>query len=1119
MDDNVELNFEFNLNSPQAKKEAEDIKKSIDGASDSAEELGKKVKKGVDKMVESGKQASGSFDGLQNSINQITRELPAFTYSAQTGFMAISNNIPTLVDQINQIRKANAELEAQGKKTVPVWKQVAGAFFSWNTLMSVGITLLTVYGKEIGNFIIALFKGKAAIDQAKESIKMLNKAIESTDFSRAIVNVNELKINIDLAKRGLIDKMDVLEHYNNTIGNTTGQVKSLDEAEKALARNAKNYVQMTIYKTAANLALQEAATKAMEVEKTRLKKESEFRNMVADARVSTGGSAAFGTGAFNAAEYQKETERISQAQKKRKEALLAEQQKAMDDELKVAQSLQEKAARISKKNGFDFYGDAGADSKASTAAADKAKREHDQAVAIRKDMLEKVAKLDQEYSAKSFSKDEAELQALRNKFAEFRRIVIEANAKLAEYNRTHPIKVELLDIRGLDPIEKRATDATVYRQQTDHFKTELDRQKKLWEDYEDYKTALGAEKAKKRFSTELNVQQSFLKQLQTNYAITVAQGTVGGFDGPVKERMFMLQALIDIETKAEKDKQDKLVQSLISYNDQRKQLILNYENDLKAVSDTATADELANLDRLQKEKLDKLDDAHIQQLGAYKALFLGIEHLSDKQAKKVVGDARVMLDALVKSGQISAEMYKRIRDRLDQTQSAVASKLPEKLIGLAGQLDQVAQAVSGINEQFGGLLSTLGAVVGQVGNIRKGMADFKAFGLKGDALGQLGSGLSIVTAGMSVFQAVYKLFDRSAQREAQAAYSRELQAKQTDALNKSLERQVQLINEAYGVERLKKYSEALQQATENQAKFTQQLSGRYQLTGDSSIDKFITKLNNGERFFDDQRIKESLQRAGVLKEVGSSLGIEELTRLIDEGRLDANTANIVSNLIAAKKAAVDLANQLKAEAVGSSLDSIADKFINDLLDSSVTAGKSITEIIQKSVLNGFKGELIRTQLQAFYDRFAELSKDGLTNDELAELTKTYTDAFENARKKLADLEKATGISMTDPGKGTGVAAKIQDAITESTGSEIVGATRAAYEMSKRNLEATKEGTAVQRESMGVQSQMLDVLKEQLTIQQQIATNTQNTTQQLEAALVQLKDINKNTKPQGARALT
>jgi len=40
-----------------------------------------------------GNYASG-FNPLSNSINQLTREMPAFTYSVQTGFMALSNNIP-----------------------------------------------------------------------------------------------------------------------------------------------------------------------------------------------------------------------------------------------------------------------------------------------------------------------------------------------------------------------------------------------------------------------------------------------------------------------------------------------------------------------------------------------------------------------------------------------------------------------------------------------------------------------------------------------------------------------------------------------------------------------------------------------------------------------------------------------------------------------------------------------------------------------------------------------------------------------------------------------------------------------------------------------------------------
>jgi len=50
-----------------------------------------------------GNYASG-FNVLGNSVNQLTREMPAFTYSVQTGFMALSNNIPIFTDTNKTIK-------------------------------------------------------------------------------------------------------------------------------------------------------------------------------------------------------------------------------------------------------------------------------------------------------------------------------------------------------------------------------------------------------------------------------------------------------------------------------------------------------------------------------------------------------------------------------------------------------------------------------------------------------------------------------------------------------------------------------------------------------------------------------------------------------------------------------------------------------------------------------------------------------------------------------------------------------------------------------------------------------------------------------------------------------
>ena len=128
-------------NSPLGK----DLQKNIDV-------LDKRLK-GIDSNLGQYGRSVGNYksqwDGLGNAITQLTREAPAFAVSLQTGFLAISNNIPILADQIQRIRNENAALRQEGLKTIPVWKQVLSSALSWQTALSVGITLLTVYGKDV----------------------------------------------------------------------------------------------------------------------------------------------------------------------------------------------------------------------------------------------------------------------------------------------------------------------------------------------------------------------------------------------------------------------------------------------------------------------------------------------------------------------------------------------------------------------------------------------------------------------------------------------------------------------------------------------------------------------------------------------------------------------------------------------------------------------------------------------------------------------------------------------------------------------------------------------------------------------------------------------------------
>jgi len=146
---------------------------------------------------------SSSWNGLGNSINQLTREAPAFANSVQTGFMALSNNIPILADEINNLKIKNQELAASGKPTQSIFGSLATAFFSWQTALSVGVTLLTLYGGKLIDFITGADKTKKALEAEKKALDDKNKALEE---SRTILanyqseEISKSKILFETAK-------------------------------------------------------------------------------------------------------------------------------------------------------------------------------------------------------------------------------------------------------------------------------------------------------------------------------------------------------------------------------------------------------------------------------------------------------------------------------------------------------------------------------------------------------------------------------------------------------------------------------------------------------------------------------------------------------------------------------------------------------------------------------------------------------------------------------------------------------------------------------------------------------------------------------------------------------
>jgi hypothetical protein len=175
---------ELNAQTKQYEAQIKRLGGAFDGTNPKVAELQAKIHANTAKMKEFDAAMNqnfrnvgnykSAFNSMGNSVNQLTRELPAFTNSVQTGFLAISNNLPILADSITELKNKNAALRAEGQPTVSVFKSIAGAVFSWGTAISLGITLLTVYGKDIVGFIGKLFHTADAMEKVRIKQELLN---------------------------------------------------------------------------------------------------------------------------------------------------------------------------------------------------------------------------------------------------------------------------------------------------------------------------------------------------------------------------------------------------------------------------------------------------------------------------------------------------------------------------------------------------------------------------------------------------------------------------------------------------------------------------------------------------------------------------------------------------------------------------------------------------------------------------------------------------------------------------------------------------------------------------------------------------------------------------------
>ena len=191
-----------------------------------------------------------TYNGLNMSIQQMARELPSLAMGPQMFFMAISNNLPIFTDELARARREYDLLTASGQKATPVWKQVISSIGSFQTLLAVGITLAVVYGKEIGNFVSSLFRGKNAFDAAARSAEAFHDTMleGSRNAQSEVVKLNLLYRAATDNTRAMDERLEATKRlkdeypdYFKNLSDEQIMVGKASDAYKSLVANIYEY--------------------------------------------------------------------------------------------------------------------------------------------------------------------------------------------------------------------------------------------------------------------------------------------------------------------------------------------------------------------------------------------------------------------------------------------------------------------------------------------------------------------------------------------------------------------------------------------------------------------------------------------------------------------------------------------------------------------------------------------------------------------------------------------------------------------------------------------------------------------------------------------------------------
>lgn len=1096
------------------------------------------------------------WDGLGFSIQQVARELPSISYGLNIFFGAISNNLPILADDIRRAIAKYKAAVAEGKEATPVWKQIVKSIFSWQTALVGGITLLTLYGNEIADWVAGLFKGKDAIDANAASIEVLNTRIEANrnaldsanrEFGSQMGNISRLRSGWAKLGNDMNAKLKFVNDNKSGFSQLGVSVNSVADAEKVLIRNTdavvaslKARAQATAYQN----TLTELYAKQLEAEQRQEAYEAQAKGrryvpgVQEDARKRAIWTAASLPGYMSAKE-EYSVERLTEGflnEETQKYERAAEKERLIKEG--YAKQIQEidKALTKSLNQSTQALIEAGL-----TPSDDNATGQttQDKILSAREALAEALRANESELQKSLLGimaeGQEKELAQLDNatreklhKIEEARQKTIAAYAtkgqepnpdELAKLDETKANEEKAAELARAAIVAKYARqEEELWRNVTDVFLTDEERKR---------------QGIQKTFDEYRRQAESLLKG-----------GSIGESD---------YNALVGEIGRAEtKSMLQDVLREYETFEQKKARITEEYNDKIAQLEEQNTNGQYnENIEKIKRQRDLEIAQLQISESDFFQVISGNLEEYGLATIRDAIAQAKEYLDNFIadakskNGGKLTNEQLQfvtQMRQNIDQATQAVYNRLPEGLAKAASGMKKVADSAKELDESLGNVLDTVSNMIQGFSDIESGISGLKEASANfkqmkqdakdqgkslgfGDILGTVGAYAgaigSIVSGVTGIFSSIGNLFDDQAKYAAiNAEYARRQEA-YWESINFQVERYTKLLEEAAGEDYFTTAAEQMGILNESLAKARKNLINDIpQGEVDSVTFGLFNLLRSGKQYdyianSEAQEIYDFIQQNGGYSR-DEGLSIEAAYALKESADIWSKMPDWMQESVEKMIEINEQTEELK-ETLNESLFQTTSKDLEDAIIEGLKNGKKgldefgseFEEVMRNALLQSFVIEELRPKIKKFYEEYTQLAdSDGdgkldLTKDDIEVLRKELNGLITETTEGWENFKQIVGYTESSDASTQSATSRGFQTMSQDTGNELNG----------RFSDLQMKGQQIIDLNTGIRdiaSEIRQLQVESLLELRGINENTENTVKELKAVNISLTKINNNT---------